>query len=84
MASIQTIHLVGGQLRALAIGVQARGPQDLIGIGITDAGHELAARQDALDLAAERLEPLPESLERDLEGLRSQAGILGHSLQVAA
>ena len=62
--------------------MQARLPQDFIGIGIANTGHELAARQHTLDLAAERLQARTELFQRDIERLRAHARIIGHRLEV--
>src|SRR3990172_7211382 len=62
--------LVGRQRRPLAIGIQPRLPQDLIGVGIADAGDERRPRQDALDLPAKRAQPSLKILQPDVERIR--------------
>jgi hypothetical protein len=47
---------IRGEAGALAVRVQARGPQDFIGVGIADACQKAGAHENALDLAAKRLQ----------------------------
>lgn len=67
-------ELGGREGRALLEGVDAGGEKDLVGVGVADAGDGAAARQHALDLAAEGLEPVGERLQG--EGLVEHVGAL--------
>ena len=60
---VEPIDFIRLERGSFAVRVQARGPQNLIRIGVANTGNEIAARQDALDLAAERPQPLAEVLQ---------------------
>src|SRR3990172_4164808 len=62
--------LVGRQRRPLAVGIQPGLPQDLIGVGVADAGDERRPRQDALDFPAEGAQPPLKILQPDVERIR--------------
>src|SRR3990170_805867 len=68
------------QLRPPAIGVEARLPQHLVGVGVADARHALLGREDGLDLAAVLQQPLYEQLlaERGAHRVRAHLGPARH------
>ena len=76
--------LVRLQRRAFTIGVDPGRPEDFIGIGVADAGDELATRQHSLDLSAERFQPGAKVVERNLQRLRSHAGEIRNGGRVAS
>ena len=59
---VQRIDLLGREAGALAEGEQPRGMEDLVAVGVADAGHERLVAQQVLELARMAADPLAPDL----------------------
>src|SRR5439155_3613938 len=71
---VEAVDLLWSQRAALAKGRELRRPQDLVAVGVADAGHEPVVAQQRLQLAG----MAADSLSEDLQGQRGIVGVRAH------